>query len=272
MDTLENIISGAGAVAPVSEPQAHEQPEPNAAVEPAPQEGAGEPGPQEGSEGDGKTVPLKALHAEREKVKRYTEQIADFEKKLSESESRWEQRLNKLVSAMQPRPQAEEAPQLPDPYADPEGFTQHQVRQAIDPLQQTLHFNNRLIAESVHGPDTVRAAVDAFDALANQGQLDPRDHQRVMASPNPMHEAVLWHKRHQVLSEIGDDPTAYREKLKAEVMAELNGGQQPPVQQPGRQAPVQLPTNLAGARGSGVRSGPEWGGPASIKDIFDRRK
>jgi hypothetical protein len=175
------------------------------------------------------------------------------------------------VESLRPKEQPQ-AP--PDPFADPERFVQQNVRTALDPIQQQLQFNNRLIAESVHGADAVKSAVDAFDALAAQGQVDPRDHQRVMNSPNPLHEAVLWHKRHQVLAEIGDNPTAYREKIKAEILAEMNGGQQqqqPTQQQVQRQQPV-MPSNLAGARGTGSRSGPEWSGPAPLKDIFDRAR
>jgi hypothetical protein len=42
-------------------------------------------------------------------------------------------------------------------------------------------------------------------------------------------------------------------------------------QQQQARAPV-FPSNLAGARNVGSRRGPEWGGPPSLQDIFDRRR
>lgn len=272
MDSLESILSGDGKPSPENKSNEQQQVETQATPEtPEPEEK-----PADNPEGDdadeGKTVPLKALHAEREKTKRYTEQVADFDKKLDEQNARWEQRLNKLVDSLRPK---EQPPAPPDPFANPEQFVQQNVQTALDPIQKSLVANNRLVAEAVNGVEAVKSAVDAFDAMMAQGQLDPRDYQRVMNSPNQFHEAVLWHKRHQVLTEIGDDPVAYRERIKAEALAELNGGQQQ--QQPVQQQQVQrqqtvMPSNLAGARGTGSRSGPEWSGPTPLKDIFDRAR
>ncbi|WP_457797626.1 hypothetical protein [Methylocystis sp. S23] len=69
------------------------------------------------------------------------------------------------------------------------------------------------------------------------------------------------------MSEIGSDPASYREKLKAELLAELqNEGQK--TQQAQKPA---MPSNFATGRNVGSRSGPAWSGPPSFEDIFDRR-
>ena len=86
-------------------------------------------------------------------------------------------------------------------------------------------------------------------------------------SPNRYAAAVQWHKRQQVAAEIGDDPVAFREKVKAELLAELQ--QKTETEQPAQPAPV-MPSNLATNRNVGARSGPAWGGPPTLGDIFKR--
>ena len=79
---------------------------------------------------------------------------------------------------------------------------------------------------------------------------------------------MQWYARRKVLSEVGSDPAAYRERLKAEILAELNGGNAPAQQQ--QKAPAVMPSNLSAARNVGTRSGSMWGGPTPITDIFKR--
>lgn len=272
-DTLESILSGAGEATPASEPVKTEQPKEQVqeAQQPPAQEPEGDPAQAEDKEQG--MVPVAALHAERNKVKRYTEQVAEFQQKIAESDAKWEQRISQLLAAQQPRPQAPaQAQQAPDIFDDPNAFVDHGIRQAINPIQQQLFHNARLIAGVVHGQESVEAAVQAFDQLGNTGQLDPAEYQRIMSSPNPYDEAVKWHKRKTALDEIGSDPASYKERLKAELLAELQGttGAPPAAQSAVLQTPV-MPSNLAGARNVGSRSGPEWGGPPKLDDIFNRK-
>ena len=58
------------------------------------------------AQGDGaRMVPHKALHAERQKVRRYTEEVADFRKALAETNASWERRMGQLVEAISPQPE-----------------------------------------------------------------------------------------------------------------------------------------------------------------------
>lgn len=284
MADLDTILSGKDAAAPepapaaspaTSEPQAEPaaQPRddhgrfagkdgtapdnPKAPAAPEPKEGRKQPDAQP-------QAPVAAVTAERAKRQDAEQRLAQVEAELKE-----------LRRQPAPKPQAPAAPETPpDWFANPDDAFQHRFRQATDPIQQSLMFNARLIAEQVNGADAVANAVEAFDAAVAAGKVDPAERQRIMSSPNPFHDAVHWLKRQQTLAEVGEDPAAYRERIRAEVLAELQGaGKQPvtPAQPvPTTPAPV-MPSNLANARGVGARSGPAWGGPATLKDIFDRR-
>jgi hypothetical protein len=223
------------------------------------------------AQGDGtRMVPHQALHAERQKVRRYTEEVADFRKALAETNAAFERRMGQLVEAISPRP-APSAP--PDFFDNPEAATRHEVVQTVSPeferINQTLHAFARDQAIGRFDEGKVNGAEQAFLGALRAGQLDPADYRRVVNSPNRYAEAVRWHERQVARAEIGDDPSAYKARLEAElrdkILAELGGGAV-------RGFAHVTPSNLAGARNVGSRSGPAWSGPASLNDIFDRRK
>jgi hypothetical protein len=228
----------------------------------------------EGDEPQGqKMVPHEALHAEKQKVKRYTEEVADFRKQLSETNAAWERRMAQLVEAVKPK---QEAPPKPDWFENPEAATQNAVQSTVSPqfeeMSKTLMANAQLIAGIKYGDDKVATAEQAFIDAMNSGKLDQAEYQKVVSSPNRYAAAVQWHQRQVVQAEIGSDPVAYRAKLEAElrekILAEMNEGGQPQAQQ----RPAVMPSNLTGTRNVGTRSGPAWGGPSSLNDIFDRTR
>jgi hypothetical protein len=223
-------------------------------------------------------VPHQALHAERLRSRRYSEEVADFRKALAENNARMAQ----LVEALVPRP-AQPAP--PDFFDNPEAATRFEVAQTVSPeferINQTLHSFARENAIGRFDEAKVNEAEQAFLGALQAGRLDPADYRRVVNSPNRYAEAVRWHQRQITRAEIGDDPSAFKARVEAElrekILAELNGGigeRSDAVLRTAmgpRFAPA-TPSNLAGARNVGVRSGPAWSGPASLNDIFDRRK
>jgi hypothetical protein len=217
--------------------------------------------------GDGtRMVPHQALHAERQKVRRYTEEVADFRKALADTNAAFERRIAQVVEAISPRP----AP--PDFFDNPEAATRHEVVQAVSPeferINQTLHSFARDQAIDRFDEGKVNGAEQAFLSALRAGQLDPADYRRVVGSSNRYAEAVRWHQRQSARAEIGDDPSAYKARLEAElreqILAELGGA--------GAHFTRLAPSNLAGARNVGARGGPAWSGPATLNDIFDRRK
>jgi len=269
MSTLESILSGEGA--PASEPQATTStatPETNREQPQGQPEPSSDAEPQADERG---TIPIAALHAERNKVKRYTEQVAEFQTKLEQQNAQWEQRFAQMMSAVAPRQAQPEPAPAPEIWDDPNAFVRSQASELVSPLQQQMQAMARQVAEIQFQPDTVAKAVDAFDNATRTGSIDPEIHRRIMASPNPYAAAVQWHQHTSTMSEIGSDPAAYKAKLaeeiRAQVMAEIQGGAAPAGNQP---APV-MPSNFATARNVGTRAGPTWSGPTPLQDIFNRK-
>lgn len=267
---LETILSGQAANAPAPETTpSPAKPETPAAEPQAQPEPSSDAEPQADDRG---MVPVAALQAERQKAKRYTEQVADFQKQLAEQRDQFEQRFAQLFGAIQQPRQAQPEPaKAPDIWEDPNAFVQQGVQQAISPVFDQLKSMQRGLAEVQYKPEAVAQAVDAFDRAITSGQMDPVLHQRIMASPNPYAAAVQWHQHSSTMAEIGSDPAAYKAKLaeeiRAQVMAELQSGQQPA----GQSAVPVMPSNFAAGRNVGARSGPAWSGPTPIEDIFKRR-
>lgn len=244
------------------QPVSQEQPTTGAETQPA----DGEAEPETHALPDGRRmVPLEAVQAERGKVKRYTEQIASFEKRLDESNAAWERRMAQLLERLTPPQQPQQAP---DWFDDPAKATQHAVAPHFQQFEQVLMANAKLVAGVKFGDDEVEKAEQAFINAVQSQRIDPADYHKVVNHPNRYAAAVQWHKRQQAQAEIGDDPAAFREKVRQEVLAELqNGGAAPNGQQ--AQA-LNLPSNLASARNVGARTGPAWGGPKPLGEIFKR--
>lgn len=162
-------------------------------------------------------VPLSDHLTVREELAK-TKAERDAFKADSDRRDREYQALQRHVADLNARQQPKTETAAPDFWEDPDKSVQHQVTQAVGPIQQQLLFNARLIAEQVHTPATVKAAADAFDAMSATGQIDPNDQRRIATSPNPFHEAVLWNKRRTALAEVGEDVGAYKQKLRDEAM------------------------------------------------------
>jgi hypothetical protein len=267
---LDSILSGDRASAPSPEtptPARQEPPAQEAAQQPQP---ASEAEPETHELPDGrKTVPIEALHAERGKVKRYTEEVADFRKQLQESNAAWERRMAQVLEAVKPKQEPQAAPDIFD--NAPEAI-RHTVAPQFDQINQTVLANARLIAGMKYSDDEVDTAEKAFIEAVQSQRLDPADYHKVVGSPNRYAAAVQGHKRQQAQAEIGDDPAAFRAKVEAEILAKH--GLQAPAngaahQQPQQPAPV-MPSNLATARNVGSRGGPAWSGPKPLDDIFKR--
>ena len=265
MSNLDDILSGRGESAPAQEKPAEVETTQEATTEQAAE--STETGAEGTPPADGQTmVPHAALHAEKQKIKRYTEQIASFEQKLNETNQAWERRLNKMLEAIN-KPQQQAPAPPPDFFENPQAATMHAVSPHLERMENVLMANAKLVATIKYDDKQVDEAERAFIRAYEAQTLDPADYQKVVNSPNRYAAAVQWHKRQQVAAEIGDDPVAFREKVKAELLAELQKNGDQPAQDP--PAPV-MPSNLATARNVGARAGPAWSGPKPLGDIFKR--
>lgn len=261
MNTLDNILSGRSDAASEQGQQVEEVAQ---VVETQEQEAPVEQQQTEG-EGDGrqKMVPHEALHAEKQKVKRYTDEVVDLRK----SNETLQRQIAEVLQRI-PVPKVEPQ-QPPDQFEDFQGATRHAVKPEIDRVGQALMANAQMIAGIKYGDEKVTEAESAFKQAFESGKIDPADAQKVLASPNVFAAAVQWHQRQIAQAEIGDDPAAFRARVEAELREKITAELQQGNQQQDKPAQV-LPSNLAGARNVGSRSGPAWSGPTPIIDIFKR--
>ncbi len=115
------------------------------------------------------------------------------------------------------------------------------------------------------------------EMLVRQAHADADDKVNIFmeaAKANPALAAALHQQRHPwkfaydegarmlLQKEFGSDPTAYREKVRAELIAEMQ-----------RTAPpaLNLPASLNGARSVAPRAAPGFTGPPSLEEIVNQR-
>jgi hypothetical protein len=214
-------------------------PEPSAPVMEAEKPAAPEPEPQgDGRARDpetGRFVPISALLDERDKRQAETAKRIDLE-----------QQLQRYQQPQQPE-------QVP---TDPSGIIQYALAE-----QQRIAFNERLntselMARQAHGDDIVSEAQQAF--LSAVGQ-NPMLQQQLQGQIHPYDFVVKWHKQHKLMSEIGQDPEAWRkseaEKIRAQVLAELQGQGVSPAPS-SQQPPPSVVGRPAAARAGSVPTGP----------------
>lgn len=263
MSDLETILSGGGEA--VAEAPVVEEAVTQVADGESQQEQIAEAERPEGQEAtSSKMVPHEALHAEKQKVKRYTEEVADFRKS---NESLQRQVAELLQRIPVPQQQQEQAP---DWYADPDAALEQRLGKSISPLANTVSSLQtqlvRLTAVQTYGAEKVGAFESYIEEAAAKG--DPELQAlgaQMRASPDPMKVGLDWFEKRTF------DPEKERERIRAELLAEVqpNGAQQ----QAQQRTPSVTPSNFASARNVGNRSnGPEWSGPAPIQDIFNRTR
>lgn len=274
MSTLDNILSGQGDA--VSEQTAVE--ENVAQVEQTEGDPAEEPVQLEEPPGDGEGrqgfVPQQALHAEKQKVKRYTEQVGEFEKTLGTVREQNAALTRQVTELLQRIPQQKtEQQQPPNQFEDFPGATRHVVQPEFQRIEQQLLAIAKDTAITRFTEEKVNEAEQAFISAMQSQKLDPADFQKVVHSPNRYAAAVQWHQRQQAQAEIGDDPAAYKAKLEAELREKLTAELQQGDGQQAQQRRATMPSNFANARNVGNRgTGPAWSGPSTIDDIFNRQR
>ncbi|MDR7037395.1 hypothetical protein J2X36_002142 [Methylobacterium sp. BE186] len=243
-----------------------------------PNEGEGQPQPEGGEQGSERNgwVPHSALHAVREEAKGYREKYTTLEARFNDQQ----QQIQQLIGLMrQPsQPQKQEAP--PDWFQDPDAAFQHNVRQAVDPLQTQLQAQregfSQMLAVEKYGAEAVQAAQAELEQRVRSNPNGTRfDYQRIMADPHPYGALVQWHKQQATLQRVGSDPDAFIEAEVSRRLAAMGHQPQPqqaaPQQQPAH-APQAMPSNFATARSAGPRGGTAASsGPKPLSEIFGGR-
>lgn len=179
-------------------------------------------------------VPLAALQAEREEKRGLKTRV-----------DRLEQYLTQMTQQNQPRP--------PSMQEDPEGFMQMFGAQIAAREANITAEMSEKFARIQH---TDAVVDEAFAAAEAAGALN-----QFIGKRDAWGELVKWHKAQKALKEIGDDPEAYKQRMRQELMAELAAERaNNPANQP---AP-----SLAGETNLGARTAPAWSGPTPLDDIL----
>ena len=117
--------------------------------------------------------------------------------------------------ARRPVTPTSETPDPVDFLAEPEkiaSFIDEKVKQATEGLSKSYAMRQ-------HGKKVVD---EAHAALTQHGTS--AEQQALAASADPWGEVVEWHKRRDIMAEIGDDPVAWRkaetERIKTELLAQ----------------------------------------------------
>lgn len=164
------------------------------------------------------TVPLPELLETRHRA-----QLAEREAQLLR------QQLQQFYEAQQRQQQP--PPQPIDPVSQPEAafalLQQQQATIAQQMQEMALHQRantSEMLARSKHGDQVVDQAIDsAVKAGLNQ---------HFLRQPDPYRALIDWHSSQRIAQEIGNDPNAYKQKIAAEVraqiLAEMRAGTPPP--------------------------------------------
>lgn len=119
----------------------------------------------------------------------------------------------------QPAPKSEppKVDEPPDLFEDPKGFAEYMQKgyqtelQRRDAAIHELRVETSLqVAHARYGD----AFTNAFESAKNLDKNMPENQEvlgKIMRSPNPGEALVQWHKRNEVLRQVGDDPVKFRE-------------------------------------------------------------
>lgn len=186
---------------------------------PAVGKGENEAAPPAEVDAKGQTIPISALLDERDKRQKAEREAEELRRWRADMESR-------------------QAKEKPDFFDNPEAALQQQEQRFQQMLVQDRVQRSAAMAEQEHGKEFVAEVVEFF----NDPKHMPKSHE-FLNHPFPMMKAIEYYRQQQALAEIGDDPTTYRERVKAELLAEMQA-QPAPVQ---TQRPATPPRSLASA-------------------------
>lgn len=180
----------------------------------------------------------------------------EAERRVAETEARWQRQFNELQRQSQPKPEPQP---VPDVFEDANGFLQHGVSQAVNPIKSELQaqreFMSQQFAESQYGAEKVNAAYDWIkQGLAGRDPDAVATYQRAMQSMHPYGDIVKAHQQRAVYQQIGNDPNAWFEKELERRMADpaFAGAQLQRIQNSARgaqtpqgQSKIDLPPSLS---------------------------
>lgn len=190
------------------------------------EEDAGQPDGQQdeppSSEHPQRQVPLRELKAEREKRQAVEKALEDFKRENERRDAEYRRQLDDLTRRVTQPAQPQQQIQPPDPYTDPEGYTEYRTNAVQQQFEDRLLNFSEVSARRTFGSEKVDAA---FQAAQSQGLIQQG---AFLKTPDPWGEMVEWHKRYQAQQEVGTDIEAFKKRIAEEtrqaVLAELKAG------------------------------------------------
>lgn len=194
-------------------------------------------------------VPSGRLREEAQRRQAAETRERELQSKLDQLQGRLDQFER---TQRQPQRQEQDAPKEPDMFADPEGWARNQEARLTQQFEERRINASFADAEEEHG-DKFRTA---FGDLQKTGNPDLV--RAVVGSHNPGKTLMRWHQQQALLSEIGNDPAAYRDKVRQELLSDpevrkavISGARNDAMRGEGGQprTQVRLPPSLNSATG-----------------------
>lgn len=190
-----------------------------------------------------------------------TELLNEREKRQSE-QRRAEALANQLEQMQRQFQQFQRPQQVPDQFANPEEYNaywenrfQQMQSQFAEQIKATQAENSLARAHERYGDDFEKGYQVILDRAA---QGDRQAAQLVVNSPDPGAAIVNWYKRESTLQLVGDDPTAYTQRVLEEALKNpeflakaLEAARGVAIQQPTQQ--IKVPPSLNKAPAAATR-------------------
>ena len=134
----------------------------------------------------------------------------------------YRRRIDELYARQNPPPKTE-PPKRSDMFEAPSAFVQEEVKPMLDPVQArvneiTEHYSLQH-ALTRHGDEKVRAARTALEsAMGSRDSEAWSVYNRAMSSIDPYGVIMNWHSSKEVLSTVGTDLGAFRQKILDEAL------------------------------------------------------
>lgn len=158
--------------------------------------------------------------------------------------------LKQKLASLEEKPQ--EQPQAPDVFEDPEGYTNYIERQNQAQVRNMEIAMSERFAKMAYKGEWSEVEQYAESKFNPQSpDYDYGLHLQMQRSNNPWQDVVQAYERNKVLTTVGDDIEGYREKLKQEILAEMNAGQV--TEEQPAQAEVKLPSDFSKGQGGGIK-------------------
>lgn len=170
----------------------------------------------------------RAAEAERDALK------AAIDKSNAESQAKLDLVMREIAALKTaPRneppkpPVAAEVVAEPDIFEDPKGFRENLVKgfqtelnKVLGTIRQNSVATSFQIAHVKHGDAFPRAMEEA-----NKLNVENPEHRKIVQdiynSPDPGEALVTWNKRRETFARVGDDPTAFEERIRTETRESL---------------------------------------------------